>query len=224
MIRPCVIAGNWKMHKTAAEAADYIKELSTLTAGVDVRVIVAPPFTALESSARAASGSSIELAAQNVHSEAHGAFTGEVSAGMLLDLGVRIAIVGHSERRHVFGESDAFIRQKVEHVLASRMEVILCIGETLEERRSGRMQEVLRRQLRSGLEGLEVLAMSRVMVAYEPVWAIGTGETASPEQAQEAHAFIRGELEQLFGSTCARSVVIQYGGSVKPSNAGAGRH
>ncbi len=218
-MRKPMIAGNWKLHKTRAEATALLAELkAALTGLASVEVVVAPPFTALAAAAEEISGSSLLLAAQNCYPASTGAFTGEVSPLLLKDIGCSYVIVGHSERRQLFGESDEFINEKVHALVETGLGVIFCIGETLEERESGQMYDVLRRQVRLGLKGLSAAAMAGVVVAYEPVWAIGTGKTASNEQAQEAHAFIRALLKEQFGQEIAISTRILYGGSVKPGN------
>lgn len=218
-MRTPMIAGNWKLHKTRAEARELIEGLKSQLTGLDgVEVVVAPPFTALETAAAVLSGTSLVLAAQNCYPEATGAFTGEVSPLLLKDAGCRYVIVGHSERRQLFGESDEFINRKVHALTQMAVGVIFCIGETLEERESEQMFDVLRRQVRVGLKGLSTAAMQDVVVAYEPVWAIGTGKTATDEQAQEAHAFVRALMREQFGQDVANATRILYGGSVKPSN------
>jgi triosephosphate isomerase len=218
-MRKPMIAGNWKLHKTRAETRELINELKSLLGGLDgVDIVVAPPFTALETAASSLSGSVILLAAQNCYPESTGAFTGEVSPLLLKDAGCRYVIVGHSERRQLLGESDEFINRKVHALTQMEVGVIFCIGETLEERESERMHDVLRRQVRVGLKGLGAEAMRNLVVAYEPVWAIGTGKTASNEQAQEAHIFIRALLREQFGPEVANATRILYGGSVKPGN------
>lgn len=218
MRRP-FIAGNWKLHKTVAEALELVNALKIELAGIaDADLVVAPAFTALGPVAEALAGSNITVAAQNCYPEKSGAFTGEVSPALLKDVGCRHGIVGHSERRQLFGESDAFINSKVKALVAEGLTAIFCIGETLEERESGRMFDVLRRQVNEGLQGLDATAMASVVVAYEPVWAIGTGKTASDAQAQEAHAFIRGLLQELLDARTAEATRILYGGSVKPDN------
>jgi triosephosphate isomerase len=220
-MRTPLIAANWKMHKTATEARLFAAELLPRLRDVgDVEVAIAPPFTALAALADALRGSRVALAAQNVHPAAQGAFTGEVSVAMLVELGCRYAIVGHSERRVLFGESDAFIADKVAAVQAAGLCPILCVGETLEQRVAGRTFDVLRAQLSGSLARADAGRAGELVVAYEPVWAIGTGRTATPEIAQEAHAFIRSWLRHRFGAA-ADQIRIQYGGSVKPDNAAA---
>jgi len=218
-MRTPMIAGNWKLHKTRAEARELVEGLKSQLAGLSgVEVVVSPPFTALETAAACLVGSSILLAAQNCYPETTGAFTGEVSPLLLKDAGCGYVIVGHSERRQLFGESDEFINRKVHALIREGLGVILCIGETLEERESDQMFDVLRRQVRHSLKGLSPEAMKDVVVAYEPVWAIGTGKTATDEQAQEAHAFVRALLREQFGQVVADATRILYGGSVKPGN------
>ncbi len=220
MARIPFVCGNWKMHKTAAEAARLVQELRAGLgeAAGRVQVAVAPPFTALSAAVEAAAGSAIEVAAQDVHWEAQGAFTGEVSAPMLAEIGCRHGIVGHSERRQLFGETDDGVRRKVGALLAAGLRPIVCVGETLAEREAGRTLEVVERQVRGGLAGLGAEPLAMVTVAYEPVWAIGTGKTATSAQAQEIHAAIRRLLRELAGPV-ADAIRIQYGGSVKPENA-----
>jgi triosephosphate isomerase len=218
MRRP-FIAGNWKLHKTTAEAVALVEALdSGLTDVADRDIVVAPVFTALTSVASVLSDSNIALAAQNCYPENQGAFTGEVSPALLKDAGCRYVIVGHSERRQLFGETDDFINRKVKAVLDSGLTVILCIGETLKEREGDKTFEVLERQVREGLQGIGAAAMDGVVIAYEPVWAIGTGKTASEAQAQQAHDFIRRLIADLFDKQVAERIRIVYGGSVKPGN------
>jgi triosephosphate isomerase len=219
--RKPVVAGNWKMHKTATEAQGLARELRNALGVVrdQVEVVLAPPFTALYPVAKALEDSNLQLAAQNCHAEAQGAFTGEVSAPMLKDVGCRYVILGHSERRQLFGETDEGVNRKVKAVLAAGLLPIVCVGETLQEREGARTLEVVSRQLAGGLAGVDAAAVSRSVIAYEPVWAIGTGKTATSAQAQEVHAHIRGWVAQAFGKDAAAAVRIQYGGSVKPDNA-----
>jgi triosephosphate isomerase len=213
------VCGNWKMHKTVAEAVALVNELreGLGDATGKVQVAVAPSFTALHAAAQALRGGAVELAAQNVHWEAQGAFTGEVSAPMLAEVGARHCIVGHSERRQLFGETDETVRKKVGAVLSAGMLPIVCVGETLQEREAGRTLQVVERQVRAALARLAA-QISALTLAYEPVWAIGTGKTATSAQAQEVHAAIRKIVRELGGSA-ADAVRIQYGGSVKPENA-----
>jgi triosephosphate isomerase (TIM) len=214
-----LIAGNWKMYKTGEEATAFIAELAVHVRGLDDRdVIVAPPFTALAEAVRAAASSNIKISAQNMHWEDEGAFTGEVSAAMLADLGVSAVIIGHSERRQLFGETDANVQKKVHAALERGLLPIMCVGETEAERDAEQTQEVLARQLAAGLVLLQADDARRVAVAYEPIWAIGTGKTATPEMAQEAVAFIRQKLAEGAGEGAAEAVRILYGGSVRPDN------
>ena len=218
-MRKPIIAGNWKLYKTISEARELATKLKEGLADVsDREIIIAPVFTALAPLAAELAGSNIQLAAQNCHPAESGAFTGEVSAILLKDAGCTSVIVGHSERRQLFGETDAFINAKIKAVLAAGMQAIFCVGETLEERESGAMFDVLTRQVREGLSGIDSSAMSHVVIAYEPVWAIGTGKVASAEQAQDAHVFIRGLLAGLFAGKVEEQTRILYGGSVKPVN------
>ena len=219
MPRRPFVCGNWKMHRTVAEATALARELAAGLAGeARVQVAVAPPFTALAAVGAALRGTGIELAAQDVHWEAQGAFTGEVSAPMLAEVGCQHAIVGHSERRQLFGETDESVRKKVVALLGVVILPIVCVGETLAEREAGRTLEVVGRQVQNALQGLPAQDVARLTLAYEPVWAIGTGKTATPAQAQEVHGAIRALLRDLAGEAAAR-VRIQYGGSVKPDNA-----
>ncbi len=220
MARVKFVCGNWKMHKTVGETRDLVRLLAPLVEGSmgRVQIAVAPPFTALAAAAEATAGTRIELAAQDVHWEPQGAFTGEVSAGMLADVGVKHCIVGHSERRQLFGETDEAVRKKVKALVAAGVLPIVCVGETLQEREAGRTLDVVSRQVRGALEGLGSGEVARFTIAYEPVWAIGTGRTATTGQAQEVHAAIRKLLGELVGAG-ADQVRIQYGGSVKPDNA-----
>jgi triosephosphate isomerase len=219
-VRTPFVVANWKMHKTGAEAAAFARAFAPLVAGVrDVDIAIAPPFTALDAlHAVLGPASPIALAAQNAHPEPKGAFTGEISVGMLAELGCRYVILGHSERRALFAESDAFIAQKLRAVQSAGLRPILCVGESLSERESGRTFDVLRRQLEGSLAEADAARAAELVVAYEPVWAIGTGKTATPALAQEAHAFVRARLADRFGAA-AREIRIQYGGSVKPENA-----
>lgn len=219
-MRKPVIAGNWKLFKTKNEALALIEELAPLVSGVDnVEIVVAPVFTVLPTLPAALVGTGISLAAQDVFWEEEGAFTGEVSPRMLLDAGASHVIIGHSERRQYFGETEETVNKKVKAALKGALVPIVCIGETLEAREAGDTFKVLERQLKGGLEGLTGTQFAPVIVAYEPVWAIGTGKVASDDQAQEAHAFIRGVIAGLFGKPAAEKVRILYGGSVKPENA-----
>ena len=214
-----LVAGNWKMHRTGPEAVELIHQLDDGYTTGRAEVMVAPPFTALEPAARALEGSGIVLGAQNVHWEAQGAFTGEVSAAMLKAVGCTYVIVGHSERRQLFGETDASVSKKARAVLHAGMRPVVCVGETLADRDGGRTLEVVSTQLRGSLAGVAVEDMSHVVLAYEPVWAIGTGRNATSAQAQEVHAHLRELLVRLFGRPVGEAVRVLYGGSVKADNA-----
>jgi triosephosphate isomerase (TIM) len=216
-----VVVGNWKMHTTSAEARQLAKGVANgLGNEDDVSVILCPPFPYLALVREILKGSRIALGAQNMYPEKEGAFTGEVSPTMLLDLGCKYVILGHSERRHKLGESDAFINQKVLLALASGLDVILCVGETLEQRKANQTEALLDRQLSLGLADAPVAALPRISIAYEPVWAIGNAaHHATPQQAEDAHAILRGRFAKLFGDEAAEAVTIQYGGSVDPENA-----
>lgn len=217
-MRTPFIAGNWKMHKTRAEARELATELKNQLGAVQHRLMVAPTFTSLEAVASALQGSNIMVGAQNMAAATSGAHTGEISPAMLRDVGASVVILGHSERRHVYGESDELINTKVKLALEEGFEVVLCIGETLDEREAGRVDEVNRRQLTAGLAGVNADALSAVTIAYEPVWAIGTGKTATPEDADNTHAAVRSIMAELYDPSVAEATVIQYGGSVKPDN------
>jgi triosephosphate isomerase len=218
-MRTTFIAGNWKMYKTAAEAVALAKALATDLANLPSRrVMIAPPFTALHAVHDALKGSRILLGAQNAAAELEGAHTGEVSLRMLRDAGASVVILGHSERRHTYGETDVLINRKVRLALAEGFELILCVGETLEERERGVTEGVVEAQTRAGLESVSEGDLARVTVAYEPVWAIGTGKNATPTDADAVHAFIRGLVRGLYSAAAAEALVIQYGGSVKPDN------
>ena len=216
-MRTPVIAGNWKMYKTARQAAETIRSLADLVKGVQgVEVVICPPFTSLAAAVEAAKGSPVAIGAQDCYWEKEGAFTGQVAVPMIADLGCSHCIVGHSERRQFFGETDATVDKKIEAVLANGLNCIACVGETLAEREAGQTFAVLERQVRNGLA--RHLTSARLVIAYEPVWAIGTGKTATPIQAQEAHAFIRKVVAEAASPAAAQAVRILYGGSVKPDN------
>jgi triosephosphate isomerase len=218
--RKLIIAGNWKMNKTVAEALALVNDLKLDLANVkEVDLVVCPPFTALESVSKAVLDSNLRLGAQNMNEHNFGAYTGEICAGMLKEFSVRYVILGHSERRQYQQESDALIAQKALAAHAASLKPIVCVGETLAQREGGRTEPVLETQVRGSLASLTAEQMLETIIAYEPVWAIGTGRTATSQQAQEAHAFIRSLLAKLFDEATARKVRIQYGGSVKPSNA-----
>jgi triosephosphate isomerase len=213
------IAGNWKMHKTIGEAMDLATELKKALAGSSYKLMVAPPFTALASVAKALEGSNILVGAQNMAAEEQGAHTGEVSVLMLKDAGASAVIIGHSERRLVYGETDELINRKVKLALQHGMEIVLCVGETLEQREASRAEQVVEEQLREDLNGVSADSLASVTIAYEPVWAIGTGKTATPEDAEAMHQHIRRVLEGAYSAAASSSMIIQYGGSVKPANA-----
>ncbi len=219
-MRKKIVAGNWKMNKTASEAAALIDEIKKEVADVTkVDVVVCPPFTNLQVAAAACAGSNVKLGAQNVHWEASGAYTGEISAAMLKGLGVEYVIIGHSERRQYFGETDETVNARTRAALVAGLIPIVCVGETLAERDAGNMEAVVTRQIKAGLKDLGD-DLAKVVIAYEPVWAIGTGRTATPAQAQEAHALIRRTLaEEIADGDTANAIRIQYGGSMKPENA-----
>jgi triosephosphate isomerase len=220
MIRKKLIAGNWKMNKTSADAVALARELVVAVgAQPDVEVVICPPFTALEGVAGAIDGSLIKLGAQNMHFEPSGAFTGEISAPMLRALFATHVILGHSERRTLFGETDELVNKKVLAALKNQLRPILCVGEVLAEREAGSTLKVVQTQAERALEGVGKEQAASIVVAYEPVWAIGTGKVATSEQAQEVHGFIRGLLTKLYGEPVAQRVRILYGGSMKPANA-----
>ena len=219
-MRTPYIAGNWKMNLTPSEGTRYAGELAEAVrkAGVSCRVMIAPSFVALPAVAEAVKGSGITVAAQNMANHLSGAYTGEVSPEMLKDIGINTVILGHSERRQYYGETDEIINSKVLLALSLKMEVILCVGETLEEREAGNLESVLERQLRVGLKDVLPAEMGAITIAYEPVWAIGTGKTATPDDADAAHAFIRRTVAAMYSEDIANNLIIQYGGSVKPGN------
>ncbi|MDP3071110.1 MAG: triose-phosphate isomerase [Opitutaceae bacterium] len=218
--RKKLIAGNWKMNKTPADGVALVRELvATVGKQSEVEVVVCPPFTGIESAGRALEGSTLKLGAQNMHFEASGAFTGEVSAPMLRAIFATHVILGHSERRTLFGETDELVNKKVLAALKNQLRPIFCVGETLAEREAGATLKVVQTQVERGLEGVTKDQAASVAVAYEPVWAIGTGKVATTEQAQEVHAFIRELLTKLFTEPVAQKVRILYGGSMKPANA-----
>jgi triosephosphate isomerase (TIM) len=215
--RPPYIAANWKMHKTVAEAAEFVDALLPQIAATQSDVVICPPFTALTAVVERRYGTAVKVAAQNMHEEGAGAYTGEVSAAMLGEIGVEAVVLGHSERRQLFGETDEALARKVPAALAAGLEPILCVGESEEARDAGQTEAVLERQLQTDLADVGGAAIASVVIAYEPIWAIGTGRTATPEQAQEVCAFIRDTLRTRGGA--GDSVRILYGGSVKPDNA-----
>ncbi len=220
MNRKKIVAGNWKMHLTAPEARALATSIVTKLGGCEsADVVIVPTFTSLAAAAEAIAGSKIGLGAQNLHWEKQGAFTGEISASMLVDAGCSYVVIGHSERRQFFGETDETVHKKTVAALAAGLKPIVCVGELLAQRDAGDTQEVVCSQVRKGLAGLTAEQLHGVVLAYEPVWAIGTGRTASPAQAQEVHAWIRTELLNCFGEQISKSMRIQYGGSVKADNA-----
>ncbi|MFZ0211900.1 MAG: triose-phosphate isomerase [Candidatus Acidiferrales bacterium] len=214
-----MIAGNWKMYKTQAETRAFFEAFKPLVAGVkQCDIVVVPPFTALAAAVEAARGSSITIAAQDAHWEREGAFTGAVSMPMLVEVGCRGVILGHSERRRYFGETDETVNRKVKAAIAAGLQPIVCVGESLQEREARKTDEVLERQFTGGMAALTAEGFSRILIAYEPVWAIGTGQTATPEIAGETHGFLRQLATKRFGSDSAAACRILYGGSVKPGN------
>ncbi|WP_371362855.1 Triosephosphate isomerase [Sporomusa rhizae] len=218
-MRKPIIAGNWKMHKTAGEGVTLVEQLNALTKAVqDVEIVVCPPFTALASVATAVAGTNIGLGAQNMHWEDKGAFTGEVAPGMLKDIGCTHVVIGHSERRQYFAETDETVNKKVKAAIKAGLTAIVCVGETLAEREANDTEKVVGVQVKGGLEGLTAGQVADLVIAYEPVWAIGTGRTASSEDANSVCAFIRRTVAGMFGQEAADKVRIQYGGSVKPDN------
>jgi triosephosphate isomerase len=218
-MRQAFIAGNWKMYKTAGEAASMAGALAAaLGSQAGTKVMLAPPFTALHAVREALKGSPILLGAQNACAELEGAHTGEISLRMLRDAGVTVVILGHSERRHVYGETDALVNRKVRLALAEGFEVILCVGETLDERQSGITEKVVEAQTRAGLASVSAADIAKVTIAYEPVWAIGTGKNATPQDADSVHKFIRAVVGSMYSAAAAQAITIQYGGSVKPEN------
>jgi len=219
MSRHYYIAGNWKMHNTRAQSAELAQSLVSQLKDGTHKYLVAPTFTNIETVSAIIEGTNIRLGAQNCAPEEQGAHTGEVSVLQLKDLGVQTIILGHSERRHVYKEDDSLINKKVKLALKHGFEVILCIGELLEERENGKVEEVCERQTVKGLEGVAVSDLGNVVIAYEPVWAIGTGKTATPADAEAVHAFVRKVIGRLYGEDAASKIIIQYGGSVKADNA-----
>ncbi len=220
MIRIPLIAGNWKMYKTIAEARAFAEEFSKLYKDTDVRAAICAPFTQLVALKEAFAGTNVKLGAQNVHFEDEGAFTGEISVEMLKEIGVDYCIIGHSERREYFAETDKTVNLKLKKLFSSSEIIpILCVGENLSEREAGNAFDVVEEQLKADLEGIDKADVSKLVIAYEPIWAIGTGKTATPEQAGEMCAHIRNIVEKLYDEDTCDSVIIQYGGSVKPENA-----
>ena len=219
MPRKVIIAGNWKMNKTVKEAVAFIQEIAPKVADIDdVEIVVCPTFTALAQSVEAAAGTKVKIGAQNIHWAQSGAFTGEISADMLKETGVEYVIIGHSERRQYFGETDATVNQRLVAALNAGLIPMVCIGELLEERESGKTEEVLKTQICGAFTDIDASDIEKLVVAYEPVWAIGTGKTATPDMAQETHAYIRSVIADLYSTEVAAKVRIQYGGSMKPGN------
>ena len=220
-MRRKVIAGNWKMHKDLSESQNLISKLinELRKENVNCDIIICPPFTSLSEAAGLVKNTKVKLGAQNMHYEDKGAFTGEVSAAMLKSVGCEYVILGHSERRAIFSESDEMINKKIKKALGSGLRPIFCIGETLQQRESGTMNDVIKRQVTDGLQHVSTGEMEKIIIAYEPVWAIGTGVTATPQQAQEVHVYVRQLINNIFGDDTAEKLIIQYGGSVKPDNA-----
>ncbi len=219
-MRKLFVAGNWKMNLDGQQCRELADALKKQIGDVEqVRTAVCPPFVYIPPVVDALQGSKVGVGGQNMYVEADGAYTGEISGPMLLDIGCRYVILGHSERRHILGESDDFINQKVHKALQCGLEPILCLGEKLEQREAGEMEKVVAGQLKDGLKDVSPEQVSKVTLAYEPVWAIGTGETATPDQAEEAHAYLRSVLADLYGDEVAENTIIQYGGSIKPHNA-----
>jgi triosephosphate isomerase len=217
-LRKPLIAGNWKMYKTVAEAVETARELVQCTASVNVDVMIAPPFTALAPVAEVVKGTSVALGAQNLFWKNEGAYTGEISPAMLSDIGCQYAIIGHSERRQYFGDTDESVNEKIRAALAHQLIPVFCVGETETQREAQETFSVLDKQVTKGLEGFSAEALSGLVLAYEPVWAIGTGKTATIDQVQEVHAFLRSLIEKRFDNLLAKTVKILYGGSVKPDN------
>ena len=219
-MRKPIVVGNWKMNTTPEEAVQLVKELKPLVAGIEaVEIGICPPFVCLTETSKLLKDTNIGLGAQNMYWEPEGAYTGEISAEMLLTSGCRYVILGHSERRTYFGETNATVHKRLEAALQSGLSPIVCVGETQEQRESGKAEEVVSDHLRGAYEGISAADAQKTVIAYEPVWAIGTGLTATPDQAQEMHAFIRSVLTELYGDSVAQSLRIQYGGSMKPGNA-----
>ena len=219
-MRKKIIAGNWKMNVKPSETSTLVSEVAEATKlFTNVEVVCCTPAIDIPAAVAAAAGTHVGVGAENAHWEAKGAFTGEISTGMLVDAGAKYVIIGHSERRQYFGETDETVNKRARAVIAAGLTAIVCVGETLEEREAGKLVEVIERQMNVGLKDVTAADCERLVIAYEPVWAIGTGKTATPDQAQEVHALIRATLAKLVGPETAETVRIQYGGSMKPSNA-----
>lgn len=219
-LRKAVIAGNWKMNKNRKEAKELIENLKPLVKDADCEVIICVPFTNLETALEACAGSKIKVGAQNCHWAASGAFTGEISAGMLSEMGINYVVIGHSERRQHFGETNETVNKRVRAALDHGLNVILCVGELLEQREQSITEEICSMQVKIALEGVSADELGRIIIAYEPVWAIGTGKTATSEQAEEVNGFIRTAVEKLYGKETADKITVQYGGSMNAANAG----
>ena len=217
--RNAVIAGNWKMNNTPSETTALINEMKTLVAGADCDVVLCVPFVDIAAAFEAAKGSNIKIGAENVHFEEKGAFTGEISAKMLVECGVEYVVVGHSERRQYFGETDVTVNLRTKAAVNAGLTAIVCVGETLDQRKQGITKELLAMQTKIALMGIEADKLSKIIIAYEPVWAIGTGETATAEQANEGNAAIRAAIADMYGAEAAEAVTIQYGGSMNAKNA-----
>ncbi|MGL4855072.1 MAG: triose-phosphate isomerase [Lentisphaeria bacterium] len=222
MARKTIIAGNWKMNKTAAEATQVITDLKAAVAGItDVEIVICPTFTCLNAAVAAAAGSNVKIGAQNIAWADNGAFTGEISGAMLKEAGVEWVIIGHSERRQYFAETDATVNARIKAALKNGLKVMFCIGETLEEREDVITNAVCEIQIRRGLKGITAEELANIVIAYEPVWAIGTGKTATPEMADETHAACRSVIEAMYGMAAAEAMQIQYGGSMNKGNSAA---
>lgn len=219
MARPKIITGNWKMYKTIDQAADFIKAVAPLAENNPIQIFLAVPFTAIQTAAQAAQGTKLVIGAQNMNDATEGAFTGEIAAAMLKDAGAQFVLLGHSERRRYFHEDNAFINRKIKTAIANGLRPVLCVGETLTEREEGRTHEAVRVQMTEGLADLTAASLKDLIIAYEPVWAIGSGLYATPQEAEDMHTFCRQVLSEMFGSEFASTIPIQYGGSVNALNA-----
>ncbi|MFP4549572.1 MAG: triose-phosphate isomerase [Spirochaetales bacterium] len=217
-MRTPYLAGNWKMHKTVRESTELARTLAESLGKSTNKIMVAPPFTSLAATVASVKGSSIKVGAQNMAQERQGAHTGEISPLMLKDVGVEVVILGHSERRHTYGESDELINRKVLLAIEEDLEVVLCVGETIDEREAGKVEDIVGHQLKAGLSSVPEDKLPLITIAYEPVWAIGTGKTATPKDANDVHAFIRSWIKNTYSEGAADGMIIQYGGSVKPNN------
>ncbi|RKD27502.1 triosephosphate isomerase [Caminicella sporogenes DSM 14501] len=217
-MRVPIIAANWKMHMTVSEAKEFVEEFKGKIEGTDVEVVICPPFTLLNTLKEITNGTKIKIGAQNMHWEEKGAFTGEISPIMLKDLNIDYCIIGHSERRQYFSETDEIVNKKVKSALAHDIKPILCVGETLDERKAEKTEEVVKKQVLAAFKDVDRELAKEIVIAYEPIWAIGTGLTASPEDANKVIAFIRETIKELYGEDISEEIRIQYGGSVKPNN------